>query len=105
MLQFIENGMNQPFLVIDAFLQGDHGFGATYPLNIVYAKDDILGMCSVLCPYFAEDIEFSSGYMGYGYIGNFGEPFQYKFGLMRLLKEDPHISDKGIPKFYIVQGK
>jgi hypothetical protein len=58
-LQLVKNGMHEPFLVIDALLQGDHGLCSANTINIVYPENNIFGMIGILSPNLTEDIELS----------------------------------------------
>jgi hypothetical protein len=62
--------MHQTFFIVDALFQGYHRLRSTDSVDIVYFKNNILGMIGVLGPYLTEDIEFPRGNMGYGYVWN-----------------------------------
>ena len=73
--------MHQPFLIVDALFQGDHGFGPVNAFNIIDHKDNFFSMRGILCPDLAEDIELAGSDMSNGNIWDFIDPFQNKFGL------------------------
>ena len=62
--------MHQPFLIVNALLEGNHGLCPAYAFNIVYLEYNILGMRCVFCPDLAKDIELTSGNMCYGNVRN-----------------------------------
>ena len=97
--------MHQPLLIIDAFFQGNHGLSPADALNVVYLKNDILGVGGILSPNLTKDIELPCGDMGYSYVWYFCEAFQYELCLVCFFKKYAHIGNKGIPQLHIIQGK
>ena len=64
--------MHQALLVVDALLQGDHGFGPVDTVNVIYRKNNFLGVFGVFSPHLTENVKFSCCNMGYGNKRNTG---------------------------------
>ena len=86
--------MHQSFLIIDAFLQGDHGLGPGHSFYIIDLIDDILCMAGILRSDLAEQVEFTSCDMSNGHKGYLTDSFQYELCLRGLLQEDTNICNK-----------
>ena len=95
-MNILKNRVHQTFLVIDAFFQGNHGFGSGNPFDIVHAVDDLLSVAGILCPDLTKDIELPGGNMRYGNKGDFIDSLQNELSLGGFLEKDSHISDKRI---------
>ena len=95
--------MHEPFFVVDAFLQGNHGFSPVNAFNVVDHENHVFSVLGVFSPDFTEDIEFARCNVRNGYKWNFIDAFQNEFGLGGIVQKYAYVSDKGITKFLIIK--